>query len=101
MIDAIAVEVSQVDQETYAQVGAWGAADNQRQHDLAANRSLAEVNDAGADLRSKVEERVRANRANGRHAQSENENGEQQHAAPDSRHSDEGADEKTHQALDQ
>ena len=38
---------------------------------------------------------------NGRHAQTENEDREQQNAAPDTRHSDEGPDSKTHQAFDQ
>ncbi len=56
---------------------------------------------AGADLGDEVEKRVGAHGQHGRHTQTENEDGEQQNAAPDSRHSDEGADSKTHQALDQ
>ena len=56
---------------------------------------------AGADLGDEVEERIRTHGAHGRHAQTENENREQQNAAPDSRHSDEGPNSKTNQALDQ
>ena len=52
-------------------------------------------------LVTKVEQRVGANGANRRHAQTKNQNWEQQNAAPNSRHSDEGANSKTDQALDQ
>jgi hypothetical protein len=59
------------------------------------------VDYAGADLREKVEKSVRAHGEKGGYTQTENEDREQQNAAPDSRHSDEGPDSKTHQALDQ
>jgi hypothetical protein len=62
---------------------------------------FAQMDNAGADLGEKVEKRVRAHGANGAYAQTEDEDREQQNAAPDSRHSDEGPDSKTHQALDQ
>ena len=101
VVDAIAVDVAQVNQETYAQIRARSAADDQRHDHLAPHRAFAQMDDAGADLGREVEERVGANGAHGRHVQTENENREQQNAAPDSRHSDEGPDSKTHQALDQ
>jgi hypothetical protein len=56
---------------------------------------------AGADLGEKVEKRVRAHGAKRSHSQTEDKNREQQNAAPDSRHSNEGPDYKTNQALDQ
>lgn len=101
MIDAIAVNVSQVNQKTYAQVGSGRAADSQRQDYLAANRALPQVNNTGADFSAEVEQRVRAHGAQRRHSQPEDEDREQQNAAPDSRHSDEGPDYKTDQTLDQ
>ena len=55
MIHAIAVDISQVNQETYTQIGARSAAHGQRQDYFAPNRALAQVNDAGADLGEKVE----------------------------------------------
>jgi hypothetical protein len=89
-----------VNQKTYAQVGSWSAADRQRNDHFALNCAFAQMNDTGADLGNKIEERVRAHGAKGRHAQTENEDREQQNAAPDPRHSDEGPNYKTHQALD-
>jgi hypothetical protein len=56
---------------------------------------------AGADLGEKVEKRVRAHGAKRRHSQTEDKNREQQNAAPDSRHSNEGPYYKTNQAPDQ
>ncbi len=101
MIYAVTVHVSQVYQKTHAQIRARSAADRKCQNYFAPNRSFAQVNDAGADLGKKIEERVRANGAHGRHAQTENQDREQQNAAPDSRHSNEGPDSEPHQALDQ
>ncbi len=68
---------------------------------LAPHRSFAQMDDTGANLGREVEKRVRSNGAHGGHMQTEDENRQQQHAAPNSRHSDEGPDKKTHQALDQ
>src|SRR5271155_1598073 len=101
MIDAIAVNVSQVNQKTYAQIGSRCAAYGQRQDYFAANRPLAQVNNTGADFSEEVEQRVRAYGAKRRHSQTEDEDREQQNAAPNPRHSDEGPDSKTNQTLDQ
>ena len=67
LIDSIAVDVAQMNQETDAQVGTRRAANCERQHHLAPHCAFAQVNRTGADLGDKVEERVRADGANGRH----------------------------------
>ncbi len=63
VIDAVAIDVPQVNQETYAQIRAGSAADGQRQDHLAPNRAFAQMNNAGADLSDEVEERVRTHGA--------------------------------------
>ena len=90
-----------MNQVAYAQVGSRSAADGQSQNHFDLNCAFAQVNNAGADLGEEVEERVRTHGAHRRHAQTEDKNREQQNAAPDSRHSDEGPDSKTYQDLDQ
>jgi len=101
VVDSVAVDISQMNQKTHARVGTGGASDGQGKHHLAAHRSFAQMNDAGADLGDEVEEGIGADGANRGHAQSEDKNREQQDAAPDSCHSDEGSNEETDQALDQ
>ena len=101
VIDAVAIEISQVNQQTHAEIRAGSAADDQCQHHLALNRAFAQMDHTGADLSREVEKCVRSNRAHCRHVQTEDENREQQNAAPDPSHSDEGPDKKTHKALDQ
>src|SRR5580700_8373496 len=88
-------------QKAYAQIGTWSAADNKSHDYFAPHCAFTQMDNAGADLGDKVEESVGAHGQHGRHAQTENEDGEQQNTASDSRHSDEGPDSKTHQALDQ
>jgi hypothetical protein len=101
VVDAVAVDVSQVNQITYAQIRSGSAAGCERQNNFAPNCTFAQMNPTGADLGHEVEQRVRADGANGRDVQAEDEDREQQNAAPESRHSNEGPDSKTHQALDQ
>ena len=101
MIDAIAINVSQVNQKTNAQIGSGGAAGGQGQHDFSANRALAQMNDAGADLGEEVEERVRAHGSKRRYTQAEDQDRKQQNAASDTRHSDQCSYSKTDQTLDQ
>src|ERR1700692_3770217 len=59
------------------------------------------MNPARTDFSDEVEERVRAHGANRRYMQTKNKEREQQNAPPQSRHSNEGPDAKTHQDLDQ
>jgi hypothetical protein len=59
------------------------------------------MDDARADLGDEVEEGIGSHSTNGRDAQSEDENWEQQNAAPNARHSDEGSNKQTHQNFNQ
>ena len=101
MIDSVSIDVSQVDQKTDAQVRSRSAAGGERQNNFASDGAFAQMNNARTDLGEEIEQSVRADCAQRRYAQSEDENWEQQYTAPDSRHSDEGPDYETHQALDQ
>jgi hypothetical protein len=100
-IDAIAVDIAQMDQKTHAQVRTGGTAHGKSQHDFPAHRAFAKMHDAGADLREEVKESVRTNGTDRRYAQTEDKDREQKNAAPDSCHSDKGSNKQTDQAFNQ
>lgn len=99
MIDSVTVMITEINQKIYADVGTRGATRCKGQHNFSPNRTSAQVNCAGANLGDEIKQRVGADGSERGNAQTKNQDGEQQNAAPDSRHSNESPYTKTHQAL--
>ena len=68
-----------------------------REDNLAADRSLFQVQQAGWDFGEEVEQRVGTDCHDRRYPQAEDQNGEQQNAAPHAAHADEDAHNKANQ----
>ena len=79
---------AQVHQQRYAQIRAGNAADRHRQHDFSAHCAFEQMHDAGGNLGEEIKERIAADGDDGRNMQAEDEHGQQQNAAAQSRQSD-------------
>src|SRR5208337_980322 len=88
VVDAVAIDVAQVHQKSYAQVRAGNAAERHRQHNLLPHRAFAQVHDAGRNLGEKVEQRVATHGNDGGYTQAEDKHGQQQNAATQTRQPD-------------
>src|ERR1700676_1530912 len=88
VVDAGAIDLPQVHQKRYAEVRAWNAADRHRQYDLLPHCALQQVHDAGGNLREKVEQRITTDGNDSGNVQAEDEHGQQQHAAAQTRQPD-------------
>src|SRR5467141_2654488 len=88
VVAVIAIDLPQVDKKRRAEVRARNAADRHRQYDLLPHRALPEMHDAGRNLREKVEQRIATNGRDSGNVQAEDEHGQQQDAAAQSRQPD-------------
>src|SRR5208337_663782 len=94
-IYARAVERAQVFEQTHAEDGPRHAAGSESQHDDPADRAAPKMDPTGADLGHEVEQGVGTNSNDRGHPQDENQDRQQKHAAPNSRHADESSYQET------
>src|ERR1700732_2085603 len=88
VVHAGAVDLPQVHQKRHAEVRSRNAADGHRQYDLLPHCALPQVHDAGGNLREKVEQRITTDGNDSGNMQAEDEHGQQQHAAAQTRQPD-------------
>ena len=88
VVDVIAIDLPQVDKKRHSEVRARNAADRHRQYDLLPHCALPKMHDAGRNLREKVEQRIATDGRDSRNVQAEDEHGQQQYAAAQSRQPD-------------
>src|ERR1700687_605421 len=96
-VDSVAVRVADVHQQFYSSEGAGNAPCRKRKYDRATHRTLLEVHQAGRNLREEVKQRVGTDRHDRWHFQPEDQNREQQNAAPHAAHTDQHANHKANQ----
>ena len=88
IVDAGAIDLPQVHQKSHAEIRARNAADRHRQYNFLSHCALAQMHDAGGNLGEKVEQRVAADGNDSGNVQAEDEHGQQQYAAAQSRQPD-------------
>src|ERR1700686_4591717 len=96
-VDPIAVQVADVHQQFHASEGAGNAPSRKRKYDRATHRTILEVHQAGRNLRENVKQRVGTDRHDRRDFQPEDQNREQQNAAPHAVNTDQHANDKANQ----
>src|ERR1700687_1839016 len=96
-----AINVAQVHQKRYAEKRAGNAAERHRQHHFFSHRAFIQVHDAGGNLGEKVEQRVAAHGDDGGHAQAEDEHGQQQYAAAQTRQPDQRSNREADQYFEE
>src|SRR5260370_23919975 len=77
VIDAVTVDIAEVNQKTDAEIRSRRTTRSQRQNHFAPDRPFAQVDDAGADLGNEVEKRVRSYGTYRWHMQTKDQNREQ------------------------
>ena len=101
VIDSIAVSVSQVSRDTHPRYEPGALPTTSAKTTLRRTVPFRKCTALAPILVTKLKSASEPTARSGRHVQTEDQNREQQNAAPDSRHSDQGPNSKTHQALDQ
>src|SRR5271154_414103 len=85
-VDAGPIDRSKVTEQTNPENRSRNASRGQGHNHIASNRAFVEMDPARTDLGNKVEKSVRADRDNWRHSQKKNQNGQQEHTAAHSGH---------------
>src|ERR1700693_2974651 len=101
VVDPSAINVAKVHQKSHAEKRAGNAAERHRQHHFPSHRAFVQVHDAGGNLGEKVEQRVAANRNDGGHVQAEDEHGQQQYAAAQTRQPDQRSNREADQHFEE
>src|SRR5260370_40315093 len=81
----MAIDWAQVHQKSHSEVRARNASDRHSQNDFPSHRALPQMHDAGRNLGEKIEHRIATNGRDSGNVQAENEHGQQQYAAAQTR----------------
>src|SRR5215470_9568766 len=87
-------------QKAYAEDGSRHTSKRERNYNFPADRAFLEMKKTGSNFRDEVENRVRTYRDDRRDMEAKNEEGQQQYAAPQSGHADQGAYYEANQDLE-